>query len=275
MSTWTWTACGATSAGDRRTRSGSPSATGSCSRSRPSSGSCSPARSRRCSASSRRPLDSGCTGCRRRGYLRFARELSGPRLLPDRAPRAGGGRQPPPRCPRRQPLRVRARRRASGGCGWRRGAARSASSSAVISERQMRSHDGRIEPRTTQPLGVRLPGVGPRGGDRLHYPDLLLECRHRPSGRGRARADAEVTRAPRGDPRRLRGRPADRRGPLPGRASRSLGRAIERSAAKTGLSSLVQRADGRARPPPGRAETPDVPRARLPTRAAATPEVTR
>jgi hypothetical protein len=44
----------------------------------------------------------------------------------------------------------------------------------VVSEREMRSHDGRRDGRA-EPLGVRLPGVGPRGGDRRHYPDLVLE----------------------------------------------------------------------------------------------------
>lgn len=44
---------------------------------------------------------------------------------------------------------------------------------AVLSERELRSHDGVLE-RTDRPLGVRMPGVGPRGGDRRHYPDVLL-----------------------------------------------------------------------------------------------------
>jgi hypothetical protein len=44
----------------------------------------------------------------------------------------------------------------------------------VVSERQMRSHDGRPEGRT-EPLGVRMYGVGPHGGERRHYPDLLVE----------------------------------------------------------------------------------------------------
>jgi len=45
---------------------------------------------------------------------------------------------------------------------------------AVVSEREMRSADRRAE-RFAEPLGVRLPGAGPHGGDRRHYPDLLLE----------------------------------------------------------------------------------------------------
>jgi hypothetical protein len=43
----------------------------------------------------------------------------------------------------------------------------------VISERELRSAEGpggRADP----PLAVRVGGVGPRGGARLHYPDLLL-----------------------------------------------------------------------------------------------------
>ena len=44
----------------------------------------------------------------------------------------------------------------------------------TISERRMRSADGRTED-PDQRLGVRLPGVGPHGGERRHYPDLLLE----------------------------------------------------------------------------------------------------
>lgn len=43
----------------------------------------------------------------------------------------------------------------------------------VISEREMRSRDGRPD-RDGLPLGVRLGGSGPGGRERLHYPDLLL-----------------------------------------------------------------------------------------------------
>jgi hypothetical protein len=43
----------------------------------------------------------------------------------------------------------------------------------VIGERRMRSHDGRRDP-GAEPLGVKLGGVGPRGREALHYPDLLL-----------------------------------------------------------------------------------------------------
>jgi DNA-binding MarR family transcriptional regulator len=46
----------------------------------------------------------------------------------------------------------------------------------IIGERRMRSHDGAREsgPASPEPLGIRLGGVGPRGQERLHYPDLLL-----------------------------------------------------------------------------------------------------
>jgi hypothetical protein len=43
----------------------------------------------------------------------------------------------------------------------------------VISERELRSHDGHPDGRS-RPLAVRLGGSGPHGRDRLHYPDLLL-----------------------------------------------------------------------------------------------------
>jgi hypothetical protein len=43
----------------------------------------------------------------------------------------------------------------------------------VLAERQLRSLDGRADGRA-RPYGVRLGGVGPRGQERLHYPDLLL-----------------------------------------------------------------------------------------------------
>lgn len=49
--------------------------------------------------------------------------------------------------------------------------------SAVVSERTMRSLDGRQDGETetvSGPLGVRLGGRGPGGRERLHYPDLLL-----------------------------------------------------------------------------------------------------
>jgi DNA-binding PadR family transcriptional regulator len=47
----------------------------------------------------------------------------------------------------------------------------------MVSEREMRSHDGRHDASPREggsPFGIPLGGVGPRGRDRLHYPDLLL-----------------------------------------------------------------------------------------------------
>jgi hypothetical protein len=43
----------------------------------------------------------------------------------------------------------------------------------IVGERRMRSHDATREP-GTEPLAVTLGGFGARGGERLHYPDLLL-----------------------------------------------------------------------------------------------------
>lgn len=43
----------------------------------------------------------------------------------------------------------------------------------VVAERRMRSCDAGRDP-GAEPLGVRIGGAGPRGGERLHYPDLLL-----------------------------------------------------------------------------------------------------
>lgn len=43
----------------------------------------------------------------------------------------------------------------------------------MVSERAMRSHDGRPE-REAEPFGVRLGGHDSRGRERLHYPDLVL-----------------------------------------------------------------------------------------------------
>ncbi len=50
----------------------------------------------------------------------------------------------------------------------------------LISERRLRSHDARARNRESpaapvERLGVRIPGEGRGGGERLHYPDLLLE----------------------------------------------------------------------------------------------------
>jgi len=108
---------------------------------------------------------------------------------------------------------------------------------AVISERRMRSHDGRAEGRD-DPLGVRLAGAGPRGGDRRHYPDLLLE-----TGTGH-RVAVELELTPKGRVRReeiIGGFAADARidAVLYLVEKDSLGAAIQRSAAAVGVSSLI------------------------------------
>jgi hypothetical protein len=43
----------------------------------------------------------------------------------------------------------------------------------LVSERELRSRDGPGR-RADPPLAIHVGGVGPRGGERLHYPDLLL-----------------------------------------------------------------------------------------------------
>jgi hypothetical protein len=108
----------------------------------------------------------------------------------------------------------------------------------VISERRMRSHDGRAQDRA-QRHGVRLGGVGPGGRDRLHYPDLVLVTQ---SGH-RVAFELELsTKEVERRERILAGYAADRRVDaviyLVERAS--VGRAIERSAARMGISDIVR-----------------------------------
>ncbi len=102
----------------------------------------------------------------------------------------------------------------------------------VISERVLRSHDLSGD-REDEPFGVRLGGVGPRGRERLHYPDLLLIT---PRGR-RIAIELELTL--KGRTRReniLGGYAADRRidAVLYLVEKRSLRRALEASAARIG-----------------------------------------
>jgi hypothetical protein len=110
----------------------------------------------------------------------------------------------------------------------------------VISERELRSHDGRPQGRA-DPLAVRLGGVGRSGRPRLHYPDLLLV---NADGR-RIALELELTTKDR--PRReqiLSGYAADRRIDavvyLIDVGRRSVGRAIEASAARLRIADLVQ-----------------------------------
>jgi hypothetical protein len=173
----------------------------------------------------------------RAGYLRSVRELSGPGcyLIERRGLNAVGSRLPAARSLNR------AEYEHDVGLGWLWLAAQRGvfgRLDAVVSERQMRSHDARRD-RHTDALGVRLGGVGPRGGEPLHYPDLLLECGtgHRVAveleltGKSRLRREAI-----------LGGYAVDARVDLVLYlvAERSVGEAIERAAARTGVSSLVR-----------------------------------
>ncbi len=107
----------------------------------------------------------------------------------------------------------------------------------VISERGMRSHDGRRHQRSS-PLGVRLAGVGPHGGERRHYPDLLLRCR---TGH-RVAVELELTTKPRAHREKILGGYA-----LDSRidavlylvCDQRVGQAIERSAAAVGIAPMV------------------------------------
>ncbi len=107
----------------------------------------------------------------------------------------------------------------------------------VVSERRMRSQDGRGEDRDAR-FGVRLGGPGPGGRERLHYPDLLveLESGHRVAfeleltSKSRRRLEG-ILEGYAGDPRidavvYLVDRPAS-------------GRAIARSAGRVGVADLV------------------------------------
>jgi hypothetical protein len=108
----------------------------------------------------------------------------------------------------------------------------------VWSERRMRSEDGRCAD-SAERLRVRLLGVGPYGGERRHYPDLLLDT----AGGHRVAVELELT---------LKG-PARRVEILGGYAldgridavlylveTERAGRAIERSARTAGIYDRVQ-----------------------------------
>jgi hypothetical protein len=107
----------------------------------------------------------------------------------------------------------------------------------IISEREMRSRDGRAGEREHR-YGVRLPGLGPGGQDRLHYPDMVIvtETMHRVA------FELELsTKEPERRERILTAYAADHRIDavvyLVDRAA--AGRAIERSAVRLGLRDLV------------------------------------
>jgi hypothetical protein len=108
----------------------------------------------------------------------------------------------------------------------------------IISERRMRSRDGRTQERARR-YGVYLGGVGAGGRDRMHYPDLVLVTR---SGH-RVAFELELsTKEVARRERILAGYAADRRidGVVYLVERASVGRAIERSAARVGISHLVR-----------------------------------
>jgi hypothetical protein len=172
----------------------------------------------------------------RAGYLRTDRQLAGPRWYQiDRAGLAAA------ESPRSRPRDVDlATYEHDIGLAWLwlaadRGAF--GSTRAIVSERQMRSADLRAE-RFSEPYGVRVPGAGPLGGDRRHYPDLLLETA---SGH-RVAVELELSsKTPRRREEILGGYAIDARFDavlyLVDRPQ--VGRAIERSAAALGLGDLV------------------------------------
>jgi hypothetical protein len=108
---------------------------------------------------------------------------------------------------------------------------------AMRSERAMRSHDRRPDREDPQ-LGVRIAAPGPRGGERLHYPDLLLE----PAGGGRIALELELSaKGPRRLERVMRAYAFDTRVAsvlylVPDRR-RMVG--VERAARRAGLADLV------------------------------------
>jgi hypothetical protein len=126
------------------------------------------------------------------------------------------------------------------GLGWLMLAARAGRFGGVrrvVSEREMRSGDGRAS--ATEPrYGVRLGGVGPGGRDRLHYPDMVIvtDTGHRVA------FELELsTKEPERRARILTGYAADPRIDtvvyLVDRAAAA--RAIERSVRRLGLRELV------------------------------------
>ncbi|HWE09902.1 MAG TPA: hypothetical protein VG325_11135 [Solirubrobacteraceae bacterium] len=185
------------------------------------------------------------------GYLRRERKLhrqpACDRITPAGL-RAIGSQLPAPRPP------DLAAYRHDEGLGWLMLAAwheRFGPVQSVISERRMRSEDGRRQLDDSAGLrageavgetarhGVRLGGTGPGGRDRLHYPDMVLVTE---SGHRVAFELELTTKAPERRERILAGYAADPRVDavvyLVDRPA--AGRAIERSAARVGISHLVR-----------------------------------
>jgi hypothetical protein len=107
----------------------------------------------------------------------------------------------------------------------------------VLAERRLRSRDATADERS-EPLAVRLGGIGRGGGPRLHYPDLLLVD---PSGR---RIAIELELSSKGRTRReqiLAGYASDVRfaAVVYVVAEQRLAQSLEASARQLGLSELV------------------------------------
>jgi DNA-binding MarR family transcriptional regulator len=108
----------------------------------------------------------------------------------------------------------------------------------IVAERRMRSHDGARDA-STEPLAIRLGGVGPRGQERLHYPDLLLRTA---DGR-RVALELELSSKGRSRLERiLAGYSADPRvdGVVYLVQSAAVARSVEAAARRLGISSLVR-----------------------------------
>ena len=107
----------------------------------------------------------------------------------------------------------------------------------VVTERRMRSHDGRTADRNDR-YGVWLGGVGPGGRDRMHHPDLVIDTAsgHRVAfeleltGKGRVRRE-RILEAYAAEPRIAQ--------VVYLVENRSTGRAVQRSAARLGISGLI------------------------------------
>lgn len=115
--------------------------------------------------------------------------------------------------------------------------------SEILSERTLRSRDGARGPSSDlgdrdEPLGVRKGGLGPRGGEQLHYPDLLLRTTDgrcvavelELSGKARTRLES-ILAAYAADPRIA--------GVVYLVQSQAVARSVERAARRVGASELV------------------------------------
>jgi hypothetical protein len=173
----------------------------------------------------------------REGWLRYERKLAGPGAyqITRRGLQAIGSALPPPRA-------IDLATYDHGlGMGWVwLAASRGAFGPlrGMASERHMRSEDRR-RAETTERFGIHLGGVGPYGGERRHYPDLLLET----TTGHRVAVELELTPKARARRNEILGGYA-----LDARADavlylvedRRTGLAIERAARRAGISARVQ-----------------------------------